>query len=204
MAVKLHTYNVYLDDFLIRECQRMTLCNQLQLTLESLIRLGFIPNPEKSCLVPSQDMVFVGMRLHTNKGVVCPTQDRVSKLLSTIASIWHRQVVTARQFLALFGLDDRYGSMGKTSSTPIQLYLLALWRPTRDALSRLIPVRPSLRFHLMWGGRRVEFTERDPITSGPSRKILVHRCFHHGLGVHLDSLHAAGVWSFPDRTHHIN
>ena len=36
---------------------------------------------------PSHDRVFVGMRIMTDKGLICPTQDRVHRLIAIVNSI---------------------------------------------------------------------------------------------------------------------
>ena len=74
----------YLDDWLLRNLRRTILLTQAQRTWSLLIRIGLIPNPEKSVMIPNQDMVFVGIRFLTAVGKVYPTQDRVDKLLSLI------------------------------------------------------------------------------------------------------------------------
>ena len=70
----------YLDDWLLPNQNRTVLERHLVVVWSILLRLGFIPSLEKSFLTPSRDMTFVGMRLITHMGIVCPTQDRVDKL----------------------------------------------------------------------------------------------------------------------------
>ena len=167
----------YVDDWLVRDALKATLLWQLQLTWTLLIQLGLIPSVEKSCLVPSQDMVFVGMRLRTREGIVCPTSERLAKLSGLIQTVVSAQAITAPLFLTLIGVMVSLIDIvpwARLRLRPVQLYLLALWRPSRDTLSSLVPIRPALRYHLIWWTNRENLEWGDVFSYAPSRQIPVH------------------------------
>ena len=181
-AVKLHPY---LDDWLLRDIRRAVLGQHLQSAWTLLVRLGFIPSTEKSSIVPSQDMAFVGMQLRTKDGVASPTRDRVDKLLRIVRRLHASRVVTAHQLLILLGIMVSVIDIvpwARLRLRPIQLYLLALWKPNRDPLSRIIPVRPALRLHLMWWMDNENLVKGTPLRVSPPDQFLFTDASHLGWG----------------------
>jgi len=51
-----------------------------QVCLSLFVSLGFLINTDKSSLVPSQVIYYLGRTFHLDKGLVCPTVERVEKL----------------------------------------------------------------------------------------------------------------------------
>ena len=100
-AVKLHPY---LDDWLIRAVCKEVAFQHLRATWTLVLRLGFIPNPEKSSLTPCQDLVFVGLRLLTREGVALPTSARIDRLITMAHATHIQHVVSAKSLLSLLGL----------------------------------------------------------------------------------------------------
>ena len=71
---------VYLDDWLFVNLIRRLLLIDREKALNLLSKLGFMINLEKSALEPSQSVVFIGAYFLLDKGIVCPTQERVTKI----------------------------------------------------------------------------------------------------------------------------
>jgi hypothetical protein len=72
--IRLKGINVhpYLDDLLIRASSP-----QCQQCLQVLTQVGFVVNQKKLDLNPSQALVFVGGRFHTDEGMVFLPEDRI-------------------------------------------------------------------------------------------------------------------------------
>ena len=78
-GINLH---LYLDDWLLRP-NSFQKC--LTLTKEVLVdttQLGFIVNPDKSELIPTQQFSFLGEDFDLALGIVRPTQEKVDKILT--------------------------------------------------------------------------------------------------------------------------
>ena len=203
-SIRLHPY---LDDWLMPNRSRERLQEHLVLSWSVILRLGFIPSLEKSALIPAQDLVFLGMRLWTSRGTVCPTQERIDNLLSFLRSFIHLSCIPARMLLVALGMMVSMLAIvpwARLRVRPIQLYLLALWRPVRQPITQLIPVRPKLRFHLMWWLDQENLLKGVPLNSPPPNKFMFTDASNLGWGAHLDELTASGTWSGDQCKRHIN
>ena len=70
---------VYLDDWLALNARRRLLLKNREVILSLLSRLGFLINKEKSNLVTTQDIIYIGGRFCLDKGIVMPTPERIVK-----------------------------------------------------------------------------------------------------------------------------
>ena len=81
MGMRLHSY---LDDWLQpSRSQVMSLFHRDQL-LSTVLSLGFVPNWDKSELVPSQRFSFLGARFCLEEGLIGPSLDRLTRLVTLI------------------------------------------------------------------------------------------------------------------------
>ena len=74
----------YFDDWLNHRRSREELLVDLNIAWRSIIKLGLIPNIEKSEIVPSQDFVYKGMTFPTDLGIVRVPEDRMNGILCLI------------------------------------------------------------------------------------------------------------------------
>ena len=91
VTAHLHRQNIrlasYLDDWLaVNQLRRMLLQNR-DVILNLLFHLGFIVNKDKSNLVPTQKLTYIGGLFHLNTGLVYPTETRVKNLKKAIKMI---------------------------------------------------------------------------------------------------------------------
>ena len=71
-------------------------------TLNLLINLGFIVNLEKSNLIPTQTITYIGAMFCLKEGIVRLALERITKLLLGIENILIKESqATARDFLQL-------------------------------------------------------------------------------------------------------
>ena len=77
----------YLDDWILTHQNPNQLLAHRDLVLNTLVKLGFLPNLIKSDLVPSQDVNFVGARFLLKEGFVTLPQDRAQILKVTVEQI---------------------------------------------------------------------------------------------------------------------
>ena len=107
---------------------------------DTLIRLGFLPNMAKSELTPSQEVTFIGARFLLQKGLVTLPQDRALRLKETLSIILSQPRSSAYLFLRLLGLMASCLLVipwARLQMRPIQMYLLAHWRPSKKEIGNL-------------------------------------------------------------------
>ena len=139
---------VYLDDwFLVNQVKQMLILNKRK-ALNLLADLGFLINLEKSSLIPSQHITYIGAVFHLDRGIVCPTLERIAKIEQAIHLL--KKDPTALNFLHLLGLMAsciHIVQNARLYMRPLQLHLLHFWRPATRDLQAKIPVNKFLSDH---------------------------------------------------------
>ena len=83
MGVQLYPY---LDDILLLGESARDVEQSVQTTLQVLRRAGVYSEPEKSDLVPTQDLMYIGARFRTDLGRVYLPEDRIAGHLAMVKS----------------------------------------------------------------------------------------------------------------------
>ncbi|VDI01509.1 Hypothetical predicted protein [Mytilus galloprovincialis] len=87
---------------------------------------------------------------------------------------------------------------------PLQLYLLAWWRPALHSLNHLIPLYQPLQEHLFWWLNRRNFFKGVLLEQESAQVTLVTDASQSGWGAHINNYQIAGVWSPQYKVKHIN
>jgi hypothetical protein len=95
---------VYLDDWLIVNQNKRQLLSDCENCLNLLKSLGFLVNKEKSTLIPTQYLVYLGGLFHLDKGLIYPTQERIAKINLAIENLLTQEKASAFMFLHLLGI----------------------------------------------------------------------------------------------------
>ena len=119
----------YLDDWLVQSASREFLLRDLQTVLQLCHELGIVVNPQKSNLVPSQVVQYLGVVIDSASFRASPSEERISWLQSTAAEFQSCASPPASLWLSLFGV---FSCAGSPSS----------WRQTEDAVPPALP--PSI------------------------------------------------------------
>ena len=94
----------YLDDWLVQSSSQASLLRDLQTVLQLCHELGIVVNPQKSNLVPSQVVQYLGVVINAETFRASPSQERISKLLSTAAEFQSSASPPASLWLSLLGV----------------------------------------------------------------------------------------------------
>lgn len=196
---------VYLDDwFLVNQLKHLLLLDK-EKTLNLLVSLGLIIKLEKSTLIPSQRVTYIGAVFLLDKGIVCPTSERIQKIGQAISLII--QEPTAHNFLHLLGLMASCIELvpnARLYMRPIQLHLLHFWRPVTRDLQAIIPITQHLIDHLQWWKVKENLLKGKIFSPKTSTKILTTDASKQGYGGHLDNHICQGFWSEKEKKLHIN
>ena len=165
---------VYLDDWLALNAKRRFLLKIREIILSLFSRLGFLVNKEKSNLIPTQDIVYIGGRFCLDKGIVMPTPERIIKLRNAVLALLGKEV-TARQYLQTLGLMASCLEIipnARLQMRPIQLHLLHWWKPVSRDLELLIPKSQHLREHLSWWLQEANILKGRSLSQIQASKII--------------------------------
>ena len=199
----------YFDDWLLHQTIRSNLLEDLSLTWQTVTRLGLIPNPQKSELIPTKEFTFVGMMFRTEPGIVQVPPARIESLLESIQLVLNKTSVSARSMLSLLGSLNAAAdliNLGRLHMRPLQFLFLDQWRPIRDPLDQEIFLSNLFKSHLRWWLNRSLYTTGVPLRTPAPDLYLFTDSSMIGWGAHLEptGLVAHGLWSDEEQKFHIN
>ena len=148
-GIRIHQY---IDDWLMRaktkqECQENT--HRLIHLVQSL---GWIINFEKSDLIPTQKIDFLGYKFDLRVGLLYPTQKKIDRLLEKTVSMLKATQTSPRELMSLIGSMasmEKTVPLGRLHVRPLQWYLKTHWRYPQS-LDIPVPVSQVLKQHLQW------------------------------------------------------
>ena len=211
VAAHLRQQNVrlasYLDDWLALNQVRRFLVQDRERCLNLLTSLGFIVNKEKSCLILTQIITYIGGLFNLEQGRVFPTPERVEKLTSAVSQMQTRQKATAKEFLHLLGLIASCLELipnARLYMRPIQLHLLSFWKPSSLDLKLEIPVTKHLKSHLIWWLDIANITRGRSLLQVQTKVTITTDASKTGYGGYLGNRFCQGSWSVAQKKLHIN
>ena len=185
----------YLDDWLVQSSSRDSLVRDLQTVLSLCHELGIVVNPQKSNLVPSQIVQYLGVVIDSTSFRASPSQDRISRLRSTADAFRSSASPPASLWLSLLGALSSLAHLvpgGRLRMRSLQLCLHRSW--DRLDLQTPVPVSQVCLQDLQW------WLHLPRLSSGVSL-CQVSPDLHFwsdasdvGWGAHLDRQVASGLW----------
>ena len=199
----------YFDDWLLHQSIRQSLLTDLARCWRIVSDLGLMLNPLKSDLTPSQDFIFVGMNFLTDRNTVRVPPARIRDILALVSRVLGRSQLSARSLLSLLGILSAAADfvvLGRLHLRPLQFYLLALWRPHRDPLDAVLPLRALFHTALRWWLNKSRLLRGVPLELPLPSLFLISDASKEGWGAHLEplGLMTSGVWSPQESSLHIN
>ena len=194
----------YLDDWLVQSSSRESLVQDLQTVLHLCHELGIVVNPQKSNLVPSQVVQYLGVIIDAQSFRASPSPERVSRLLSTAGEFQSSASPPASLWLSLLGILSSLAHLvpGRLRMRSLQLCLHRSW--DRLDLQAPVSVTQECLRDLQW------WLHLPRLSSGVSL-CQVSPDLHFwsdasdvGWGAHLDGQVASGLWDMHQAALSIN
>ena len=195
----------YLDDWLVQSSSRESLLRDLRTVLDLCRELGVVINLEKSNLVPSQVVQYLGVVINTWSFAASPSLDRVSRLLSTAEEFQSSASPPASLWLSLLGILSSLAHLvpgGRLRMRSLQLCLNRSW--DHVDLSRPVAWSPQCLRDFQWWlhlprlSRGVSLRQVSPDLDFWSDDSDVR------WGAHLGPHVASGLWSLDQASLSIN
>lgn len=208
----LHRHNVnivmYIDDWLIYHRDPAWLLVTVQELLPFLSSLGVLLNLAKSDLTPRQRFTYIGVEFWTDRSLVLPPEDRVTKLHSLLTGLLSRDQCLVREFLSLIGLCNSmmaYVPLGRLHLRPLQWYLKDRYSPSIDPVTKVIHlVRPAILEMARFWLDIAMLRQGVPLHPPKPQMTLVTDASRLGWGGYLGSQEASGRWDKDHQSLHIN
>ncbi|KAJ8043910.1 TBC1 domain family member 10B [Holothuria leucospilota] len=197
----------YLDDWLLvgRSAQEMS--DLTAYTVSLLENLGWIVNVEKSSLIPTQMITYLGAILDFRTGTASPSPQRVLTLSDMASDMLTRSNAPAKTWLRLLGLMASMVDVipfCRLFMRPIQIHLLEYFSPSRSPLSKRVPVLPSVRDHLLWWTHPHSIASGRPFREVRPKSTITTDAPLSGWGAVWESETLSGLWNSKDSSLHIN
>ena len=204
LGIRVHAY---LDDWLQPSVSETLSWLHSRRLLKIILDLGFIPNWEKSELVPVQDFCFLGARFKLAQALIGPSQDNIASILQALAKLVGARQASARQLYSILGQMESMASLlplGRAFKRSLQWELkerwcqrLALW-DTNILLGQwfVSAVAPWMDLDFL--------TSMSPLHHPSPQLHLFTDSSLEGWGAHMDNHMASGFWSIINKKQHIN
>ena len=199
----LHSWGIrmrrYLDDWLVQSSSRDSLLLDLQVVLDLCRELGIVVNPEKSRLVASQIVQYLGVVIDSRSFRASLSPERIAKLRLTADAFLSCADPPAGTWLSLLGILSSLSHLvpgSRLRVRSLQFCLHRLWN--RGDQSVWIPWSQDCLRDLRWWldlprlSLGVSLAQVSPDLDFWSDASDV------GWGAHLGSLTASGLWD-PDQ-----
>ena len=176
----------YLDDWLVQSSSRESLLEDLQTVLQLCQELGIVINPQKSNLIPSQVVQYLGVIIDSTSFRASPSVERISRLRRVSVFLW----------LSLLGVLSSLARLvpgGRLRLRSLQLCLHRSWN--RQDLETPVLVSMECLPDLQW------WLHLPRLSLGVSlRQVSPDLHFWSdasdvGWGAHLGCQVASGLWA---------
>lgn len=197
----------YIDDWLLAaQCPQQIQAHTM-LLLSHLASLGFTVNWDKSVLVPSQSVEFIGLHLNS---VTCKARlsaDRIKAISACLATFRRGALLHYRTCLRLLGLMASalvVVPLGRLHMRPFQRWVAALClNPSRHKHRRVLVTAECVRALRPW---RCDTFLTVGVAMGTvtARKVITTDASLWGWGATHEGKTVRGIWSSQMRLCHIN
>ena len=182
----------YLDDWLVQSSSLDSLLRDFQTVLQLCHELGIVVNPQKSNLVPSQVVQYLGVVINTTSFRASPSQEHISKLQSTAEEFQSSASPPATLWLSLLGVFSSLAHLvpgGRLRMRSLQICLHQSW--DRQDLDAPVSASAECLRDLQW------WLHLPRLSLGVSLCQVspdLHFWSDVGWGAHLDRQIASGLW----------
>lgn len=187
----------YLDDLLFFADSAAILENNLRKSMIYLQNLGWLINAEKSQMIPSQRVVYLGYVLDSRLSKIFLTKEKDVKMTQAITSLLRNHSTTIRHGMSVLGLMTSSIpaiTWAQIHMRPLQNYILSQWDGRQASLEKSIPVPATVKQTLYWWlnplrvieGRR--WAQVNPVSITTDASAL-------GWGAHMEGRFSQGKWT---------
>ncbi|KAK7905173.1 hypothetical protein WMY93_017780 [Mugilogobius chulae] len=198
---------MYIDDWLLAAHSPQQLREHTELLLAHLTSLGFTINWEKSVLVPSQTVKFIGLRLNSVTYKAQLSVERIEAFSACLATFRRGALLhyrTCHRLLGLMASALVVIPLGRLYMRPFQKWVTAFHLdPARHAY-KLVPVTAACVRALRPWRRQGFLSAGVPMGTVIARKVITTDASLRGWGATHEGRTVSGVWSSQMRLCHIN
>ena len=199
----------YIDDFFLQGSDFQECVSNLREAIDLFLQLGFTLHPEKSVLLPSQTLIFLGFILDTVSMTVTLTQKKKDKLKSLCLEALNGEVFPIRFIAQVIGKIVSYlpgVEFGKLHYRNLERDKIQALVVSKGDYEGLMHLSESAKNELQWWLDNVMYASRR-IQHSTSSYVFQTDASGSGWGAACTtdvSRQSQGVWSQEQRCLHIN
>ena len=198
---------IYLDDIAIISSSYDKSLQDVKAVVELLESLGFIVNREKSSLISSQEIVYLGFVIDSVRMTVSLPQNKLNRLMTQSSLLREKTCCTIRDLAHVIGLIVS----SFPAIRPAKLYYRELEALKQKALfengdnyGAVVSLSDAIKDELEWFVSKCANFNGSCFRKPMASISVVTDASLSGWGVVCGDLTTSGAWSTEEQAHHIN
>ena len=198
---------LYLDDFLILGSTYQEVQSHTAMAVSLLESLGFTVNLEKSCLIPTQIITFLGFVIISTVEALNLPQEKVVKVTSLCLKTKVTRTMPARQIASV--LDTLESCRPAMWQVPLhfrhlQIRMIQALHSSNQNFDVIITLDHDSLEELHWWVSNINSVNGSPIRSPAPTLFITTDASMTGWGAVCESQRTNGRWSDSERAQHMN
>ena len=203
---------IYIDDLLLAARDKNLLLKQAAITVKLLMLLGFIINVNKSCLIPSKVITFLGYQINSKSMTFQLTEEKQKEILQRCIKLNTKQnPIPAKQVASVTGSIQFAINVIKIGN----LHFRNLQKQVSDATltgnwNQEILLNQSAKEDLEWWITTLKRRHYNNLRNPPITIVITSDASKQGWGgtyrnlITKKKLKTNGIWTKQESLHHIN
>ena len=197
---------IFLDDMLVMAQSKESLRQQTAEIVQLLELLGFVVNLEKSCLEPTQSILYLGFTIVSSTMTISLPQVKVSQVQQDCQWALQQQTVSIRDLCHLIGRL----TASIQAVLPAPLCYRNLQRIKNQAFAQSqdfdawVSLDQSAKEELCWWVNNLQAWNGKAVLSPVPDLVMETDASLLGWGAVLGGMSTSGLWSETERSQHIN
>ena len=201
-----HISVVYIDDTRLTSEDYNSCVNNIAETITLLDRLGFVIHPEKSILIPTQEITFLGFIFNSANMTLKLTPERALKLKTACLENLQAATPHTRDVARLLGLmtSSFPGVMyGALHYRALEMGKTCALKQNKGNFDRPMTLSSEAKSDIQWWIDSIS-EAYNPVNHGDPDIIMTTDASLLGWGACLDGMTTGGRWNPDEATHDIN
>ena len=197
---------IYLDDILIMASCVELVKQHKQITIRLLESLGFLINYDKSMLIPTQTIQFLGLLIHSKQMLFILPETKTTSIRKACQQLVNKQRPTIREVSRVPGLLEFCrpvvwsAPLHYRQLQELQISSLKRWS---DCDQQILLTRPA-KADLLWWINNLHLLKGRRILPPTADITITSDAFKMGWGASMGTLTTGGKWSQVEAQEHIN
>eukprot|EP00079_Xenopus_tropicalis_P032144 XP_017945915.1 PREDICTED: uncharacterized protein LOC101734340 [Xenopus tropicalis] len=195
----------YLDDLLVKARSKHQAERDLEKTMQTLQEFGWTINRQKSSLVPSQRMPFLGFLFDTLQGKVLLPEEKTHRLISSVQDLQTTHKPSIRHCMKVLGMmvsSTEAVRFAQFHIRPLQRNIISEWK-RHECLSHRINLDVRAWRSLEWWTMPAHLSQGRSIEE-PTWQVITTDASLSGWGATFQTQIAQGLWSESEKKLPIN